>query len=254
MFTLLLLIILRILPFTVTYFICRIGFSFFLLFSKSPRQQLQKAKLELGENRFPSSLYVKRLSFNVAVMIKLGSALTRRLASNAVLRGEEYLKSIREGRSTAVVGTFHYGPWELIAEVLTLRKYPVAALVTRRGGRLLDRFFVATRRKAGLQTVHDFKQALELTRQGFLLASLFDRTIRGKSDRMNLPYSDYRTSKLPLILAARIRCPILPMMIRFRSRKLELTIGKPTRDIEELRGFFTPFFEQTPYNWLVWGD
>ncbi|MBN2379464.1 hypothetical protein JXM67_06640 [candidate division WOR-3 bacterium] len=254
MLIILLLLTIRVAPFEVSVFICRIGLYIYLLFSARSRRQLLKAENVLGKSCFRKALYINKLAFNVALMARMGTAFTRRMVKSALLEGEEHLESSNREHSSAVIASFHYGPWELISEVFTEHGYKIAALVTKRPGHLLDRYFVAMRRRSGLMIVHSLKQAAILARKGFFMGSLFDRTLRAKGDAMNFPYPDYQTSRLPLILAARIRKPIVPIICRFKERRLEVTIGTPGLNEDELKDFFTPFFIQTPFEWLVWGD
>ncbi|MBD3286415.1 hypothetical protein GF359_07640, partial [candidate division WOR-3 bacterium] len=215
MLIILLLLIIRTIPFEASLLICRAGFYIYLLFSERSRRQLLKAEIVLGGKRFRRKQFIKKLAFNVAVMARIGTAFTRRLSETAILEGAEHLEDLIKGNNTAVIATFHYGPWELIAEVFTAKGYKIGALVTKRPGLLVDSYFSSLRRRAGLQITHSLKQATSLTRKGFFMASLFDRTLRAKSNDMNFPYPDYQTSRLPLILAARIRQPLVPVICRF---------------------------------------
>jgi len=233
---------------------CRMGLYIYLFFSARSRRQLLKAEKQLGDTRFGKGLYISKLAFNVAVMARMGTAFTRRMVRRAVLKGEEHLETLYKTHNTGVIASFHYGPWELIAEVLSENGFRIAALVTKRPGHLLDRYFVAMRRRSGLRIVHNLKQAALLARRGYFMGSLYDRTLRGKSDEMNFPYPDYQTSRLPKILAARIRKPIVPIICRIIKKRLEVNIGSPGLSVDDMRDFFSPFFSQTPFEWLVWGD
>ena len=249
-----LLLALRVLPFEVSFFISRVIFSLFIFFSPRARRQLLQAEDALGKKKFPSKTYINRTAFNIALMARMGSTFTRRLLSNVSIEGEEYVKILKNNQSAAVVATFHYGPWELLAEIFSVKGYKVAALVSRQSKRILDGFLAALRRRVGLKIVHSLKQATELARKGFFLATLFDKTVRAKWNQMNFPLPDYETSRLPIKLAAWVRKPIIPVMCRFINRRLQVKIGSPKEDKEALKEFYTPFFMQTPFEWVVWGE
>jgi len=249
-----LLLTLRVLPFELSCFIARGMFSLFLKVSPRARRQLLEAEDVLGKKRYPSSTYIKRAAFNIAVMARMGSPFTRNLYRKMMVEGEEYIKILKDSRNSAIIATFHYGPWELLAEAFSEKGYRIAALVTKQSKRLLDRFLVALRKRVGLKIVHTWKQATELSKKGFFLATLFDKTVRAKWNQMNFPLPDYKTSRLPIRLASRIQKPLIPVMCRFKNGKFEVNIGSPRQDKDELKEFYTPFFTQTPFEWLIWGD
>ncbi|MBD3286101.1 hypothetical protein GF359_06275 [candidate division WOR-3 bacterium] len=254
MFIIFLLLTLRVLPFELSCFIARLVFSLFLKLSPRARSQLFEAEDVLGKKRYPSSIYIKRAAFNIAVMARMGSTFTRNLYRKMMIEGEEYIKLLKDSHNSAIIATFHYGPWELLAEAFSAKGYKIAALVTKQSRRLLDRFLLALRKRVGLKIVHTWKQASELTKKGFFLATLFDKTVRAKWNKMNFPLPNYQTSRLPIRLAERIRKPLIPVMCRFKDRKFQVNIGPPKQDKTELQEFYSPFFTQTPFEWLIWGD
>jgi len=249
-----LLLTVRILPFELSYFLTKVVFSTFLRLSPRARNQLLEAEDVLGKKQFPSSTFIRRAAFNIAVMARMGSPFTRNLYRRMMIEGEEYIKILKDSQNSAIIATFHYGPWELLAEAFSAKGYKIAALVTKQSKRLLDRFLLALRKRVGLKIVHTWNQATELTKRGFFLATLFDKTVRAKWNKMNFPLPNYQTSRLPMRLAARIHKPIIPVMCRFKNRKFEVNIVSPKQDKDELQEFYSPFFSQTPFEWLIWGD
>ncbi|MBN2379518.1 hypothetical protein JXM67_06920 [candidate division WOR-3 bacterium] len=254
MFIIFILLTLRILPFELSCFIARLTFSFFLKLSPRAMNQLLEAENILGKKRFPSSIYIKRAAFNIAVMARMGSPFTRNLYGKMLIEGEEYIKILKDSKNSAIIATFHYGPWELLAEAFSAKGYKIAALVTKQSKNILDKFLLALRKRVGLKIVHTWEQATELTKKGFFLATLFDKTVRAKWNQMNFPLPNYQTSRLPIRLAARIRKPLIPVMCRFKDRIFQVNIGSPKDGKDELQEFFSPFFNQTPFEWLIWGD
>jgi lauroyl/myristoyl acyltransferase len=245
-----LLIALRVLPFEAAVILARLFVRIYATFTPIGRLQLNRAERELGQGRFKAKDYLKHTAFNLALMARMGTGLSRRLAEQGVVKGEENVERIKNRGAAAVVATFHYGPWELLIETFTRKGYPVAALVGRQRMRMFESYLAALRRRVGLSTVTDLNTASRALKRGAFLAILLDKTSRAKKPAWGLPYSDYNVSMIPQRLAKRTTSHLIPVMCRFRNHRLEVTVGSSD---EEPREFFAPFFHETPFEWLVWG-
>lgn len=245
------LILLRSAPFEIAMILARLLVGTYAAFVPVGRFQLHKAAQRLGSRRFRAKDYLDRAAFNLVVMARMGTGFSRRLTERVLIEGEERVRRLRDGGNPAVVATFHYGPWELLAETFTKKGYPVAALVGRQGMHLFEGYLAALRRRAGLRTITDLNTASCALRSGVFLAVLLDKTRRAKTRAWGLPYSDYNVSVIPQLLAKKTGASLIPVMCRFRNRRLEITIGSSK---ESLREFFAPFFQETPFEWFVWGE
>lgn len=245
------LILLRSAPFEIAMILARLLVRTYAAFVPVGRFQLHKAAQRLGSRRFRAKDYSDRAAFNLVVMARMGTGFSRRLTERVLIEGEESIRRLKESKKSAVVATFHYGPWELLAETFARKGYPVAALVGRQSMRIFEGYLAALRRRAGLRTITDLNTASRALRSGVFIAVLLDKTRRAKTRAWGLPYSDYNVSVIPQLLAKKTGSSLIPVMCRFRNRRLEVTIGSPK---ESLREFFMPFFQEAPFEWLVWGE
>jgi len=245
------LILLRALPFEIAVFSTKFLLRVYATLIPVGRSQLLKAADKLGEGKFSKNDYINRTAFNMSVMARMGTMLSRTLTRQVLIEGEENIRRLRDRGACAVVTTFHYGPWELLAEAFTQRGYSVAALAGRQRMSIFDRYLTALRRRGGLIIINDFKAASRALDNGVFLATFLDKTRRARKNTWNMPYSDYNVSVIPERIAQRTNTDLLPVMCRFRNKRLEIKIGKTT---DSLAGFFHPFFTETPCEWLVWGD
>lgn len=246
-----LLISIRVLPLEIAMIFTRLLVRIYGTLTPTGRSQLSRAKRKLGQGKFQTKDYLRRTAFNLVLMARMGTDLSRRLTERVLIKGEESVCKLKDRGSAAVVATFHYGPWELLAETFTKKGYPVAALVGRQRMRIFEGYLAALRRRVGLSTITDLNTASRALQRGVFLAILLDKTRRAKNPAWGLPYSDYNVSVIPERLAKRANSQLIPVMCRFRNRRLEVTVGSSD---QELGGFFAPFFHETPFEWLVWGE
>jgi len=245
------LILLRSAPFEIAMILARLLVRTYAAFVPVGRFQLHKAAQRLGSRRFRAKDYLDRAAFNLVVMARMGTGFSRRLTERVLIEGEERVRRLRDAGNPAVIATFHYGPWELLSETFARKGYPVAALVGRQSMRIFEGYLAALRRRVGLATISDLNSASRVLQNGMFLAVLLDKTRRAKTRAWGLPYSDYNVSVIPQRLAKKTGSSLIPVMCRFRNRRLEVTIGSPTKDLRE---FFRPFFQEAPFEWLVWGE
>lgn len=245
-----LLIALRVLPLEIAVILARLLVGIYATLTPVGRSQLDKAERELGQGRFKAEDYLKCTALNLALMARMGTGFSRRLTEQGLIKGEENVCSIKDRGDAAVVATFHYGPWELLAETFTRKGYPVAALVGGQRMRIFEGYLAALRRRVGLLTITDLNTASRALKRGVFLAILLDKTRRAKNPAWGLPYSDYNVSVIPQRLAKKTGSRLIPVMCLFRNRRLEITIGSSGQNLAE---FFAPFFYETPFEWLVWG-
>ncbi len=245
------LILLRVTPFELAVMLARLLVRMYTVISPIARSQLRKAKETLGQGRFPAKAYINHAAFNLTLAARMGTGFSRELTERVVIEGEENVRTLKDRGDSAVVATFHYGPWELLAEVFTKKGYRVAALVGRQRMRIFEGYLAALRRRVGLLTVNDLSTASRALGNGMFLATLLDKTRRAKGGACGLSYYDYTVSVIPERLAKRTRTVLLPVICRFRNRRLEITIGSSDQNLRE---FFAPFFAETPFEWLVWGE
>jgi lauroyl/myristoyl acyltransferase len=246
-----LLIALRVLPLEVAVILARLLVRIYATFTPIGRSQLDRARKELGHGRFKAKDYLECTAFNLALMARMGTGLSRRLTGQGVVKGEENVERLKDRGDAAVVATFHYGPWELLAETFTRKGYPLAALVGGQRMRIFEAYLAALRRRVGLSTVTDLNAASGALKRGVFLATLLDKTRRAKNQAWGLPYSDYNVSVIPQRLAKRTGSTLIPVMCLFRNRRLEITVGSSDQEPCE---FFAPFFQEAPFEWLVWGE
>jgi lauroyl/myristoyl acyltransferase len=246
-----LLLSLRVLPLEAAVILARFFLRIYATFTPTGRSQLDKARRELGQGRFKAKDYLGHTAFNLTLMSRMGTGVSRRITERARIKGEENVERIKDRGNAAVVATFHYGPWELLAEAFTRKGYPVAALVGRQRMRIFEGYLAALRRRVGLSTVTDLNAASSALKRGVFLATLLDKTRRAKKPAWGLPYSDYNVSVLPEHLAKRTGSALIPVMCCFKERRLEVTVGSSD---EEPGEFFAPFFRETPFEWLLWGE
>ncbi|MEA3311280.1 MAG: hypothetical protein U9Q76_03565 [candidate division WOR-3 bacterium] len=245
------LILLRSAPFEIAMILARLLVRTYAAFVPAGRFQLYKAAQRLGEGRFRAKDYLDRAAFNLVVMARMGTGFSRRLTERVSIEGEERIRRLRDAGNPAVVATFHYGPWELLAETFARKGYPVAALVGRQSMRIFEGYLAALRRRVGLATITDLNTASRVLQNGMFLAVLLDKTRRARKVAWELPYSDYNVSVIAQLLAKRTNSSLIPVMCRFRNRRLEITIGSSGQSLGE---FFRPFFQEAPFEWLVWGE
>lgn len=246
-----LLILLRVMPFELSLGVIRAVVRLYAALSRRARLELERAEAHLARGRFRKEAYLDHAALNLALMARMGTRFSRNLAREAVIEGEEYVKILRDKESVGVVATFHYGPWELLAETFTFKGYRVGALVGRQRSNLFGSYLAALRRRAGLLSVHDLGKATGVLNRGFFLATLLDKTRRAKGLRLGLPYPDYAASGLGERIARRMHAPLLPVACRFMDNRLHIKVGAADSDLHE---FFAPFFDEEPFHWLVWGD
>lgn len=246
-----LLISLRVLPFEIAMIFTRLLVRIYGTLTPTGRSQLSRARRKLGQGRFQTKDYLRRTAFNLVLMARMGTGFSRELTERVVIEGEENVRTLKDRGDSAVVATFHYGPWELLAEVFTKKGYHIAALVGRQRMPIFEGYLAALRRRVGLLTVNDLSTASRALGNGMFLATLLDKTRRAKGGACGLSYYDYTVSVIPERLAKRTRTALLPVICRFRNRRLEITIGSSDQNLRE---FFAPFFAETPFEWLVWGE
>lgn len=240
------LMLLRVLPFELSVAAARLLLRVYLTLFGRARRELRRAVEELGTGSYTSGDYIRQTAINAALMAKMGTSFARRLERSARIEGEENLRGLKGG----VVATFHFGPWELMAEAFSMRGYRVGALVGSQKMPVFEGYLAAMRRRAGLKDVTTLKEAKKALENGLFLAALYDKTRRAKGEALGVPYHDYSSSVIPSRLAHRSRTPLIPVMCEFSRNRFEVKIGKPDGDPAS---FFRPFFEKKPCHWLVWG-
>lgn len=249
MITIFLLLALRILPFEIAHALSRRLVRLLDLVIGHPR--LTAERLNDAKTCVRDAESLKKAAFNLAVMARMGTPFTRTLGSTARIEGEENIDRLRNRGDAGVIALFHYGPWELLAEIFTLRGYRIGAVVSGQKHGLLGRYLGALRRRAGLREISDLRKASTALREGIFVAALFDKTRRAKGKSVDLPYPGYRISVIPSLMAERTHMPLIPVICGFEQRKLWVKIGSKNADISK---FFAPFFRDNPSEWVSWGD
>ncbi len=251
MLAVILLVLLRVMPFELSIGVMRIVVRLYAVLSRRARLELERAGTHLGRGRFRKEAYLDHAALNLALMARMGTRFSRNLAEKAVIEGEEHVKILKDEENAGVVVTFHYGPWELLAEAFSSRGYRVGALVGRQRSDIFGSYLAALRRRTGLVTAHDLGQAKGILNRGVFLATFFDKTRRAKGLSFGLPYSDYEASVLGERISRKTRMPLLPVACRFTEKKLHIKVGTADADLHK---FFAPLFDEEPFHWLVWGD
>ncbi len=245
------LLFLRTMPIELSIILTRMLIHLYLFSSKKAREQLFLVREKLTDLTYTNKAFVNQLAVNLCLMMRMGTALSKKLGKTAKIEGIGNLERVKQSQTSAVVVTYHFGPWELLPEVFTIRGYKVAVLAGVQKMKIFGKSLGALRKRCGMQIVRSFDEAAAILNTGSFLAGFLDKTRRSKELLLDVPFKGYKSSKIPLLVAKRNKKAVLPVVCRFINHKLVVSIGKAN---ENLSGFFTPFFKQNPNQWLLWGS
>lgn len=178
---------------------------------------------------------------------------------------EHFLKAQSQGRGVILVSA-HFGCWELIPALISLRGFPVTVMVQKPALDSFDKLFREFRSYAGVKTVNNdslvgLRPVLNALRQGETVGLVIDQ--HGESRRLEGRFFGHQVSlpEGPAALARRTGAVIVPVLIRWRGSRHVLEFFEPlstdvlhqTDDAGVMQNIYTWLETQIrryPENWL----
>lgn len=175
------------------------------------------------------------------------------------------LDALRAGGRPVVIVTAHLGNWELFAQWLVLRGYPVAAIVREMSNPLIDRTVNAIRERLGgtVFREHEVGHIGAWLRRGGIVYLLMDQHIAAGSVRVDFLGRAAFTTPFVTMLHKRFGARVLPVVCVRRGNRLVVeTAGEfvPTytgelrrdweRNTERLNAILGEFIRRYPAQWL----
>jgi len=205
-----------------------------------------------------------RTAAEIAQMERLDSAELQR---RVTIEGEEHWRAAQAlGRGILVI-TGHFGNWEWLAAVLSLRGFPLHVVARAIDDPSLNDLLNAARTRHGTVVLDKRLAAGELVRllrAGQSVGLLIDQNTRAE-DAVFVDYfgTPAATHKGPAIIALRTGAPVLPIFIVREGNRHRLTIqpaltlprsGNLADDLHQTTALFTKTIEdvvrQHPDHWL----
>jgi KDO2-lipid IV(A) lauroyltransferase len=175
------------------------------------------------------------------------------------------LNELHAVRRPVLIVTAHLGNWELFAQWLVLRGYPVAAIVRRMSNPLIDRDVNAVRERLGGMVFreHEVSRISAWLRTGGIVYLLMDQHIAAGSVRVDFLGRPAFTTPFVTMMHKRFGARVLPVVCVRRGTGWAVeTSGEFTpeytgdlrsdlrRNTERLNGVLGAFIRRYPDQWL----
>jgi KDO2-lipid IV(A) lauroyltransferase len=135
------------------------------------------------------------------------------LRSTQVQGWELLEKSYSEGKGVILFAA-HYGNWELISHLISLKRFPLAVIARRIKNPYVNDFLTRLRTAQGAQVFlhkNAVRESIRWLKEGKLLGILFDQRITDGGVTVPFFGRAAATTSLPAILALRLGIPIHPV-------------------------------------------
>jgi len=153
----------------------------------------------------------------------------RRLLQCVDYEGLEHLERVRAEGKGAVLGSGHFGHWELWPAGLVAHGFPVDFLVGQQTNERIDDVMNDLRRRQGAEIITRtaaLRKVMQSLAQGRFVALLFDQDARKGGVVVEFLGRPASTVRGPALFAVRRGCPVVPIFI-FREQGRHRAIIEP---------------------------
>lgn len=189
----------------------------------------------------------------------------KRLPRELLVTGMEHFEAASAAGRGVILVSAHFGCWELIPALTSLRGYATTVLVQKPSQDVFDRLFRELRAWAGVRTLNNdtlagLRPILKALRQGETVGLVIDQ--HGESRRLVGKFFGHRVSlpEGPAFLARRTGAAIVPVLARWRGNQhviefypVMTAIGGADGDLQTMQAIYDWLETQIrryPENWL----
>ena len=233
---------------------------FFLFLKKNYRNEI-KTNYQKIFGFYEPGFWLKQsrqLGRNLGLMLQIGK--NKKILDKIEICRENILCDIMEVNKAAVVVSFHYGPWELLAQVFQKRGYQSYILVEAQRDQDLNVALERLRNRNGVKTVEKISEVKKIisnqsnqrSARRELFGFLLDNTSKTRGLCINQPWPGFSILRTPFVLAKYKKLPILSMFCYNKNGNVIIDIDKVENPLhlgERLRSYI----KQHPEEWIFWG-
>lgn len=184
----------------------------------------------------------------------LGEFLSHREANEELFADSDLScidKQLKDGKGVLLV-TPHYGNWEAGAGLLARRFGPINVLFRSTGSNYLDRVMREKRRPNRMLDIdRDLRGFSGALARGEIVATAIEEP-RSSGERVRFFGSEIFFPKGLFRIAARSGATVLPVLCRrTREGKIELVVGRPAENIQEVADQFEAWIREDPTQWIM---
>lgn len=239
----------------------------FLIYRLSPYRAFMEGNIRQALPQAPAKRlaaeHLRLLLWSIVDLLRFCRFKQQALIPPEVLvLGWEHFEAARAQGKGVILASAHFGCWELIPAVVSLKGCPTTVLVQKPSLDGFDRLFRRFRAYAGVKTVNNdslagLRPILKALQAGECVGMVIDQ--HGESRRLLGNFFGQQVSlpEGPAFLSQRLGTPIVPVLIRWRGSRHVLEFFEPFEPEPDALGLMQKIYDwlesqirRYPENWL----
>ena len=222
-------------------------------------QNVQAALPERNVNQLVRQ-HIKLLLWSICDLLRFKRLKKKKqIPSEVQIEGWQYMQKAHAKNKGVILVSAHYGCWEWIPAVVSLKGLPMSVIVQKPSLDSFDQLFREFRAYAGVKTINNdslmgVRPLIKTLKAGDCVGMVIDQ--HGESNHVFGQFFGHQVSmpEGPAYLASRYQIPLIPVLIRWQGDK-HLIEFFPELDIREIAANYPAeslqtAIMQTIYSWL----